>query len=81
MTRQSYVRLRAAFKRKDAPPTQYVDFRLEGRAIDVRLSGCETARLRAAALAARRGGVGFYPQSDFVHLDTGRFRTWGPRAA
>jgi uncharacterized protein YcbK (DUF882 family) len=54
---------------------------LEGRAIDVRLSGCETARLRAAALAARRGGVGFYPESDFVHLDTGRFRTWGPRAA
>ena len=50
---------------------------LEGRAIDVRLERCETARLHRAALAMRRGGVGFYPRSDFVHLDTGRFRTWG----
>jgi len=50
---------------------------LEGRAIDVRLEGYETACLRRAALAMGRGGVGFYPGSDFVHLDTGRFRTWG----
>ncbi|HVC11120.1 MAG TPA: DUF882 domain-containing protein [Burkholderiales bacterium] len=54
---------------------------LAGRAIDVRLSGFDTAKLRAAAIAARRGGVGFYPRSDFVHLDTGRYRTWGPRTA
>lgn len=54
---------------------------MQGRAIDVRLSGFDTAKLRAAALRARRGGVGFYPASDFVHLDTGRFRTWGPRPA
>lgn len=54
---------------------------LKGRAIDVRLSGCETARLCEAALAARRGGVGFYPKSNFVHIDTGRFRTWGARPA
>ena len=50
---------------------------LEGRAIDVRLAGFDTAGLRRAAVAMARGGVGFYPQSDFVHLDTGRFRTWG----
>lgn len=50
---------------------------LKGRAIDVRLEGCDTARLHRAALAMARGGVGFYPRSDFVHLDTGRFRTWG----
>ncbi len=54
---------------------------MDGRAIDVRLAGCDTARLRDAAIALRRGGVGYYPKSDFVHLDTGRFRTWGPRSA
>ena len=50
---------------------------LTGRAVDVRMSGFETASLRAAALALLRGGVGYYPQSDFVHLDTGRVRSWG----
>jgi uncharacterized protein YcbK (DUF882 family) len=49
---------------------------MEGRAIDVRLHGCTCADLRDLALAARRGGVGYYRRSDFVHLDTGRFRTW-----
>jgi uncharacterized protein YcbK (DUF882 family) len=54
---------------------------LEGRAIDIRLTGTDTARLRAAAIALGRGGVGYYPQSDFVHVDTGRFRTWGATTA
>jgi uncharacterized protein YcbK (DUF882 family) len=54
---------------------------IEGRAIDVRLAGRPTERLCAAALALARGGVGYYPKSDFVHVDTGRVRSWGPRAA
>jgi len=54
---------------------------MDGRAIDVRATGLGTARLRDAAIALGRGGVGYYPRSDFVHLDTGRFRTWGPRDA
>lgn len=54
---------------------------LEGRAIDVRLAGLHTARLRDAALALGAGGVGYYPKSDFVHLDTGRVRRWGPQTA
>lgn len=49
---------------------------LYGRAIDVRLSGTPTRQLQRAALAMERGGVGFYPGSDFVHLDTGRVRAW-----
>jgi len=52
---------------------------MEGRAIDVRLKGCPCERLRDLALAAKRGGVGFYPSSDFVHIDTGRVRTWAGR--
>ncbi|HLE65999.1 MAG TPA: DUF882 domain-containing protein, partial [Burkholderiales bacterium] len=50
---------------------------VEGRAIDLRLTGFRTARLRDAAIALGRGGVGYYPKSDFVHLDTGRVRNWG----
>jgi len=49
---------------------------MEGRAIDVRLPGFPTRRLRDIGLAMRRGGVGYYPASDFVHLDTGRVRSW-----
>jgi uncharacterized protein YcbK (DUF882 family) len=49
---------------------------MQGQAIDVRVSGFSTRRLRGLALQMRRGGVGFYPQSDFVHLDCGRVRFW-----
>jgi len=49
---------------------------LEGRAIDVRLADVPLADLRDAATSLRAGGVGFYPQSQFVHLDTGRVRRW-----
>jgi len=49
---------------------------LEGRAIDVRLPDVPLAELRDAATSLRGGGVGFYPQSQFVHLDTGRVRRW-----
>ena len=49
---------------------------MDGRAIDVRLPGVPLAELRDAALSLRAGGVGFYPREQFVHLDTGRVRSW-----
>ena len=49
---------------------------MEGRAIDVRVAGIDCADLAARALDLKRGGVGYYRASDFVHLDTGAFRTW-----
>jgi uncharacterized protein YcbK (DUF882 family) len=49
---------------------------IEGRAIDVRMAGIDCADLAAHALGLKRGGVGYYRASDFVHLDTGAFRTW-----
>jgi uncharacterized protein YcbK (DUF882 family) len=49
---------------------------LSGQAIDVRLPGVRTVDLQRAALQRAGGGVGYYPQSDFVHLDTGRVRRW-----
>jgi uncharacterized protein YcbK (DUF882 family) len=50
---------------------------MEGRAIDVRLAGVATAELARLALLQASGGVGFYRVSDFVHVDTGRVRSWG----
>ncbi|HEY6456731.1 MAG TPA: DUF882 domain-containing protein [Steroidobacteraceae bacterium] len=47
-----------------------------GKAIDVRLESFPTARLAAVARSLRRGGVGYYQASDFVHVDTGRVRYW-----
>lgn len=49
---------------------------LQGKAIDLRLGDVPLARLRDTAIKLRRGGVGFYAASNFVHVDTGRVRTW-----
>ncbi|HEX3949124.1 MAG TPA: DUF882 domain-containing protein [Steroidobacteraceae bacterium] len=49
---------------------------MQGRAIDVRMNGVDCKDLAAHAEQLKRGGVGFYRASNFVHLDTGAFRTW-----
>lgn len=49
---------------------------MQGEAMDIRIAGVELADLRAAALGLQRGGVGYYPASDFVHVDVGRVRRW-----
>ena len=49
---------------------------LVGQAIDIRLPGRETRILQKAAIALKGGGVGYYPKSDFVHVDIGRVRYW-----
>lgn len=47
-----------------------------GKAIDIRVPGIQTLELRGIALALAAGGVGYYPKSDFVHVDIGRVRSW-----
>ncbi len=47
-----------------------------GKAIDINLPGFKLADLRKVAMHQRQGGVGFYPKSNFVHVDTGRVRYW-----
>ena len=49
---------------------------MQGKAVDIRLPGCKLKDLRNAALALKSGGVGYYPGSDFIHVDTGRVRRW-----
>jgi uncharacterized protein YcbK (DUF882 family) len=49
---------------------------MEAEAIDIRIPGIPAAILRDAALRLHRGGVGYYPGSQFVHVDVGRIRRW-----
>lgn len=49
---------------------------MSGQAIDLSLPGTSLGKLRNSALRLGAGGVGYYPSSDFVHLDTGRVRSW-----
>ena len=49
---------------------------MRGMAVDIRVPGRPLILLRNAALSERAGGVGYYPQSDFVHVDVGRIRRW-----
>jgi uncharacterized protein YcbK (DUF882 family) len=49
---------------------------MQGKASDVRVQGVELVTLHKAALAQKAGGVGFYPVSNFVHVDVARVRTW-----
>jgi uncharacterized protein YcbK (DUF882 family) len=49
---------------------------LVGKAIDIRMPGRDTRSLQKAAKDLRLGGVGYYPKSDFVHVDIGRVRYW-----
>jgi uncharacterized protein YcbK (DUF882 family) len=52
-------------------------FHMKGMATDIRLPDVSLAHLHKAALAMQGGGVGYYPESDFVHVDVGPVRMWG----
>ncbi len=49
---------------------------MSGKAIDIRLTDLRTRNLCDLARSLEKGGVGYYPESDFVHIDTGRVRVW-----
>jgi uncharacterized protein YcbK (DUF882 family) len=49
---------------------------MQAMAVDIRMPGVKTSVLRNAARALQRGGVGYYPGSDFIHVDVGRVRSW-----
>ena len=49
---------------------------INGKAIDIRLPGYDLKTLQRAAIELQKGGVGYYPRSDFVHVDVGRIRYW-----
>ncbi|ADM98954.1 DUF882 domain-containing protein [Dickeya dadantii] len=51
-------------------------YHTQGKAMDFHIEGIQLANIRKAAMKMRAGGVGYYPQSNFVHIDTGAIRTW-----
>jgi uncharacterized protein YcbK (DUF882 family) len=69
--------------RKHSPQTGVAEHsqHMEGHAIDLRVPGVSTVQLRDAALSLKAGGVGYYPVSQFVHVDVGPVREWvfGPK--
>lgn len=52
-------------------------YHMQGKAIDFNLEGVSLAKVRRAAMQLKLGGVGYYPRSNFVHIDTGPVRSWG----
>ena len=51
-------------------------YHMQGKAVDLRLQGVPLKTVRKAALDLRMGGVGYYSKSGFVHIDSGRVRSW-----
>jgi uncharacterized protein YcbK (DUF882 family) len=64
------------FLRARSPGVAKNSQHMQAHAIDIRIPGIDTLTLYNAALALGRGGVGYYPRSAFIHVDTGRARTW-----
>ena len=53
---------------------------MQGRAMDIKLPKVNLAHLHNAAVHMKKGGVGYYPNDGFIHVDTGRVRYWGQKA-
>ena len=51
---------------------------MRGRAIDIRVPGIPLKMLRNKAASLKKGGVGYYPQSNFIHVDIEKVKSWGP---
>ncbi len=62
--------------RRDGRHVAKHSLHLQGKAIDFFIPRVALDSLRTAALSLRYGGVGYYPQTGFVHIDSGGFRTW-----
>ena len=67
-----------AFLRRNSAATGVAEHsqHMEAKAIDIRIPGVSTAKLRDTALSLDAGGVGYYPRSQFVHVDVGPIREW-----
>ena len=65
-----------AMLRRNTSGVAQNSYHLHGKAADIRVPGSSIKKVRNTARALRVGGVGYYPSSGFVHVDTGRVRTW-----
>lgn len=65
----------AALRRND-PQVATRSLHMTGQAVDFSLPGRKLSLVHKTALAQQIGGVGYYPDADFLHVDTGRVRRW-----
>ncbi|EWY39735.1 hypothetical protein N825_04245 [Skermanella stibiiresistens SB22] len=65
--------------REHGVPTASHSYHMVGQAVDITLPGVSLRNMRKAALAIGQGGVGYYPRSGFIHVDTGDVRQWNGR--
>lgn len=65
-----------AMLRRSSKAVAKNSYHMKGQAADIRVPGSSTSKVRNTARALRIGGVGYYPRSGFVHVDTGDVRTW-----
>lgn len=65
-----------AMLRSEGHGTAMKSLHMQGQAIDIRLADRALTDVHRAAVSLRAGGVGYYPSSDFVHIDVGRVRYW-----
>jgi uncharacterized protein YcbK (DUF882 family) len=65
-----------AMLRKTTHGVAQTSYHTKGKAIDIRIPGCSSRRLRDVCISMQSGGVGYYGDSNFVHLDTGPIRAW-----
>jgi uncharacterized protein YcbK (DUF882 family) len=65
-----------AILRQHNPRVAEDSLHIQGKAVDIKVPGRSIAVVRRAAVALQRGGVGYYPVSQFVHVDTGPVRFW-----
>ncbi len=62
--------------RKNSNGVAKNSFHMYGQALDIHMPGVDTNQLRRIAMSLKAGGVGYYPRSNFVHIDTGTIRSW-----
>jgi len=62
--------------RKCGKPTAKNSYHIQGKAVDIRVPGCRVSALHRVSAQLRAGGVGYYPRSEFVHVDVGPIRYW-----
>lgn len=70
------LREQSAQNHGQVPEVAKKSLHMEGQAVDIRLIDVALTRLHTTAMSLKRGGVGFYPDSDFIHVDVGAVRYW-----
>jgi len=65
-----------ALLRKRGKQAAKNSYHIQGKAVDIRVPGCRLSALRRVSAQLRAGGVGYYPRSEFVHVDVGPIRYW-----